>query len=130
MDWTVKLLPLYSTAFLLFWLGFAAHYGRAYRLTNDVLMLEHHKSGIAWSAGALILTIALIEMVVHEAKAPRSPLFVYHLPAALGTLGIFILMASWVTGLRHKVAHRMLARALMVCLIIAAGTGGVILARM
>jgi hypothetical protein len=130
MQLSVKLLPLYSTIALVWALSFTAYYGRAYGRTKDALMLSHHQSGIWWSAGALALTVALIEMVVHEVKVPRSWLFSYHLPAALGMAWIFILMASWATGLRYPNAHRALSRIFLACLVVAAGTGGVILAYM
>ena len=136
MQLSIKLLTLYGVITLLCTLAYTAYHGRAYgrsRINNpegDTLMLAHHKDGVLWSAMALGLTIVLIEFVLYELKPPRSWLFAYHMPAALGMVGVFILMASWGTGLRFPVLHRRLSRTFLACLTAAAGTGGAILVQM
>lgn len=130
MQLSVKLFPLYSTLALMCTLAYAAYHGRAYGRTSDALMLIHHKDGIKASALMLLLTVFFIEMVIYELRPPRSWLFAYHMPAALGMAGVFILMASWATGLRFPALHRRLSRAFFAFLAAAAGTGGVMLAQM
>ncbi len=136
MQLSVKLLPLYGVIALLCTLAYAAYHGRAYGRSGDddpigkELLLAHHKDGVLWSALALGLTIILIEAVLYELKPQRSWLFVYHLPAALGMVGVLALMASWVTGLRFPAMHRRLSRAFFACLTAAAGTGGVMIVQM
>ncbi len=130
MQLSVKLLPLYSTIALLCTLAYAAYYGRAYGRTKDSLALLHHKDGILWSALALTLTIVLIEMVLYELKPARSWLFAYHLPAALGMLGVPILMAAYFNGIRFPALHRRLSRAFFALFAFAASTGGVMFVQM
>lgn len=136
MQVSVKFLPLYGAIALLCTLAYAAYHGRAYGRSRvndgpgDKLMLDHHKDGVLWSALALGLTVVLIEAVLYELKPPRSWLFAYHMPAALGMTGVFVLMASWLTGLRFPALHRRLFRAFLACLTGAASTGGVMLAQM
>lgn len=130
MQLSVKLLPLYGVIALACTLAYAAYHGRAYRRTGDTLMLAHHKDGVLWSALALALLVILIEMALYELKPVRSWLFVYHLPAALGMVGVFALMASYATGVRFPILHRRLWRIFLASLTFAGGTGAVMFAQM
>lgn len=130
MQLSVKLLVLYTTLALTCTLAYAAYHGRAYGHTADTLMLAHHRDGVLASALMLGLTVFFVEVVIYELRPPRSWLFAYHMPAALGMAAIFILMASWATGLRFPALHRRLSRAFFACLAAAATTGGIILVQM
>ncbi len=130
MQISVKFLPLYGVIAFLCTFAYAAYHGRLYGRTRDTLMLAHHKSGVLASALTLGLTVVLIEMMLYELKPARSWIFPYHLPTALGMTGVFILMASYATGLRFATLHRRLARVFVVLLVLAASTGAVMTVQM